>query len=458
MNPNIGQKLFGTNGVRGIVNKELTPQLVLDLSRAVAQYIDYQGPVLTGSDGRISSPAFLNLVNAGLTACGCDVETIGMAPTPAIEFLTKRWGMKAAMIVTASHNPPEYNGVKVTGEGGIELDRGEESIVERIVHERRWKHAQWDSVGRISSARAWLDEYLSSIVAQVDPASIREASLKVVFDPGNGMGVLATPKLLELLGCQVTVINGNIDGRFPSRPSEPLPENLSELCKAVRNVKADFGVAQDGDADRAIFVDETGVAHYGDRIFALVAMHLLKQKPGATIVTPVSSSQLIQDVADKYDGRIEWTKVGSVYVSHLMEKIGAPLGGEENGGIFYAGHHPVRDGAMSVALVAQILAYEKRKLSELLGELPAYFNFKTKVPCPNEKKTATIEFAKKHYANLRVDDIDGAKIWYPDRSWVLIRPSGTEPLLRVFAESRGLQRAEELVGEAGKVVRQAITE
>lgn len=451
-------RLFGTNGVRGVVNRELTPQLVLDLSRGVAQYINYQGPVLTGSDGRVSSPALLNLTIAGLTACGCDVETVGMAPTPAIQFLTKHWRMRASMIVTASHNPPEYNGVKVNRFDGIELDRDEERIVEKLVRAREWKHAKWDSIGKISSDRKWQDEYLGSIIGQVDQSEIQKRSLRVVVDPGNGVGVLSAPPLLERLGCKVHVINGEIDGRFPSRPSEPLPEHLAQLCEAVRSDRADFGVALDGDADRAIFVDELGEPHYGDRIFALIAVHLLTRTRGATIVTPVSSSQVIQDVADKYNGRVEWTKVGSVYVSHLMQKIQSPLGGEENGGIFLMGHHPVRDGAMATALIAEIISAEKRKLSELLVELPRYFNGKTKIPCPESKKALAIEHVKKHFADLRIDDVDGAKIWYPDRSWVLIRPSGTEPLLRVFAESSTRERVDDILNESRRVVDQAIRE
>jgi phosphomannomutase/phosphoglucomutase len=451
-----GKKLFGTNGVRGIVNEDLTPQLVLDLSRAVAQYVNYQSPVLTGCDGRISSPAFLNLVNAGLSACGCSVETIGRAPTPAVEFLTRKWGMKAGVIVTASHNPPEYNGVKVIGADGIELDRDQESVVEKLYYERRWKLAEWDRVGQITTGRDWLEDYAGSVLAQVDSEIVKPRRLKVVVDPGNGVGILATPKVLELLGCEVATINAKIDGHFPARPSEPLPEHLGALCEAVKANKADYGIAHDGDADRAILVDERGLAHYGDKLFALVAIHVLGRKPKATVVTPVSSSQVIDDVVEQHGGSVEWTKVGSVYVSHIMERIKAPLGGEENGGIFYAGHHPVRDGAMTAALVAEILASEKRKLSELLDDLPQYHNRKAKIQCADERKATTLDQVKKHYSGLKMNEIDGAKVWFPDNSWILIRPSGTEPILRVFSESKNPERADQLLNEAMTVVKNAI--
>ena len=216
-------------------------------------------------------------------------------------------------------------------------------------------------------------EYIEAIKTHVNVEEIKKRSFRVVVDPGNGVGALAAPQLLRELGCKVFTINANIDGTFPSRPSEPKPENLSDLAAVVKAVNADFGVAYDGDSDRAIFVDENGTIHWGDRTFALIEKEFLKQNPGETIVTPVSSSSLVKDIAEAYNGEVIWTKVGSVDVSYKMKEINAKLGGEENGGVFYGPHQPVRDGAMTTALILDILAKTGRKLSELLNELPKYF-------------------------------------------------------------------------------------
>jgi phosphomannomutase/phosphoglucomutase len=258
------------------------------------------------------------------------------------------------------------------------------------------------------------------------------------------------------MGCKVLTLNANIDGTFPGRPPEPRPENLGELASIVKTVKADLGVALDGDADRAIFVDEKGQIHWGDRSFALVAKHFLMKKPKETIVTPISSSQLIKDVAEEYEGKILWTRVGSITVSRTMLKTKSNLGGEENGGIFYAPHQPVRDGAMTAALVLNIMAQTGKKLSELLGELPTYYIEKGKVECPNELKQKLLVELIAKVKDLNIDTIDGVKIWFEDKSSILIRPSGTEPLYRLYAEAKTKQRAITLLKKYEKTVRAII--
>jgi len=213
----------------------------------------------------------------------------------------------------------------------------------------------------------------------------------------------------------------------------------------VKAVNADLGVAYDGDADRAIFVDETGEIHWGDRTFALIEKYFLKNNPGETTVTPVSSSRLIKDIADEYDGKVVWTKVGSVIVSHVMKKERAKLGGEENGGVFYGPHQPVRDGTMTTALILDIMAKTDKRLSELLRELPLYHIQKDKIECPNELKEQVLKEVITQVKDLTVDTIDGVKIWFPDASSILIRPSGTEPIYRFYAEGKTNKKAVQLV-------------
>jgi len=215
----------------------------------------------------------------------------------------------------------------------------------------------------------------------------------------------------------------------------------------VKAVGADLGVAFDGDADRSIFVDEQGKIHWGDKTFALVEKYFLKDSPSEKIVTPVSSSTLIKDIADAYGGEIIWTKVGSVTVSQTMKKLNVKLGGEENGGIFYGPHQSVRDGAMATALILDIMAKNGEKLSKLLGELPKYFIEKGKVECSHELKQKVLEKLTAQLSGLNITTIDGAKIWFEDKSAILMRPSGTEPIFRLYAEAKTEEKATQLVQE-----------
>ncbi len=280
----------------------------------------------------------------------------------------------------------------------------------------------------------------------------------MVVDPANGVGGLVTPYLLNELGCKVYTINSNIDGNFPGRPPEPTLKNIEQLCKVVKASKADLGVAHDGDADRAIFVDETGQAHWGDRSFAVVERHYLSNHPGETVVTPVSSSKMIGEIAEQYGSRVIWTKVGSIEVSREMQKLNASLGGEENGGIFYGPHQPVRDGCMAAALIIDIMARVGVKFSRLVAELPIYSIIKDKISCPERLKYKVLETLRSQVKGQRIELLDGVKIWFPDGSWVLIRPSGTEPIYRIFAEADKEKDARKLIRKYKAIISQTIDE
>src|SRR4030065_650252 len=238
-----------------------------------------------------------------------------------------------------------------------------------------------------------------------------------------------------------------LDGTFPGRLPEPRPEFLGGLSSAVRAVDADLGVAFDSDADRAIVADEKGEIAVGDKSFALVEKSFLKEHPGEKIVTSVSSSTMIRDIAAKYGGEVVWTKIGSVTVSQTMKKVKAKLGGEEYGGIFYGPHQPVRDAAMATALILEIMAKTGEKLSKLFGELPRYFIGKERVECPEHLKQKVLNELKKEVGDLDVSTLDGVKIWFKDQSAILIRPSGTEPIYRLYAEAKNQEKALKLVKE-----------
>ncbi|MEM1540620.1 MAG: phosphoglucosamine mutase [Candidatus Bathyarchaeia archaeon] len=438
------RRLFGTNGIRGLVNKELTPELAITIGSAIGTYFNC-GDLLVGYDARTSSPMLAKAIISGLNATGCSVLFAGMAPTPALQYAVKKHKLDGGVIITASHNPPEYNGIKVVWNDGIEIAREQEIDIENIFFDHKIRLVGWDKIGDLQTLTGIIEEYIEAIKGHVDTAKIASKNYHVIVDAANSVAALAVPKLLRELGCRVTTINANIDGTFPARPPEPRPENLGDLASTVKAVGADLGVAFDGDADRSIFIDEKGEIQWGDKTFAIVEKHFLLKNRGEKIVSPISSSTLVKDIADAYGGEIVWTKVGSVIVSHTMKKLGAKLGGEENGGIFYGPHQPVRDGAMATALILDIMAETGKKLSSLLAELPRYFIEKGKVECPEQLKEKVLEKLIEQTKGLNINTIDGVKIWFDDKSSILVRPSGTEPLYRLYAEAKTKKKALKLV-------------
>jgi len=440
-------KLFGTNGIRGTVNKELTPDMATKAGTAIGTFFGKNKNLLIGHDARTSGPMLTKAVTAGLTATGCNVYNAGMAPTPALQYAVKNHKLDGGIIITASHNPPEYNGIKVIWKDGIETSHEQETEIENIYYQNKTQYAEWNHLGTKHQLPNINEEYVEAIKKHVNTTKIAEKHFHVVVDAANSAGALTAPILLRDLGCKITSLNANIDGTFPGRMPEPRPENLQELAQTVKAVNADLGVAFDGDADRSIFVDENGQIHMGDKTFAIIEKHFLTENPNAQIVTPVSSSTLIKDIADKYKGEIVWTKVGSVTVSQKMKEINAKLGGEENGGVFYGPHQAVRDGSMTTALILDIMSKTGEKLSKLVAEQPQYFIEKGKVECPDDKKQKLLEKLLEQLKGTNVNTLDGAKIWFNDKSAILLRPSGTEPAFRMYAEAKTQKRATELVTE-----------
>jgi phosphomannomutase/phosphoglucomutase len=438
------RKLFGTNGIRGLVNIELTPEMAIKVGCAIGTFFGRKN-LLIGYDARTSGPMLAKAVISGLTATGCHVFFVGMAPTPALQYAVKNHKMDGGVIITASHNPPEYNGIKVIWSDGIETSHEQEVEIENIYFDNKIVFAEWDKLGTFQELPGINDEYVQAIKNHVDPQKIAQKHFHVVVDAANSVGGLTAPPLLRELGCKVTTINANIDGTFPGRLPEPRPESLTDLSSTVKAIGADLGVAFDGDADRSIFVDENGVIYWGDKTFAVIIKQFLIKNPGAKIVTPVSSSTLIKDTVEAYKGELIWTKVGSVTVSQKMKELNAKLGGEENGGIFYGPHQAVRDGAMTTALILNVMAETGEKLSKLVAEQPQYFIEKGKIDCPDEKKEILLQKLYEQVKGENISTIDGVKIWFSDNSAILIRPSGTEPVFRLYAEAKNQEKALTLV-------------
>ena len=440
------RQLFGTNGIRGLVNKDLTPEFATTIATFIGNFFKKR-KILLGYDGRTSNTMIASAITAGLLSTGCDVYDVGLVSTPCIQLAVKQHKMDGGIMITASHNPPEYNGIKVIAKDGVEIPRSDELKIEKEFNQGTLKRADWTGIGQRFQLRNTPHEYKEAVKNHINITTIKEKHYHIVTDSANGVSSLIVPQLLRELGCKVTTLNADIDGTFPSRPPEPRPENLQDLATTVQATGADFGVAFDGDADRSIFIDEKGRIQWGDRTFALVEKDFLQENPGEKVVTPVSSSQVVKDIAEKHDGKLIWTKVGSTIVSHTMKKLKAKLGGEENGGVFYGPHQPVRDGAMTTALLLNIMAKSNKTLSELLDSLPLYQLEKDKTRCPHNQKMRVLKELTDDVKHLKPQTIDGLKLYFPDQSAILIRPSGTEPIYRLYAEAKSKKRAVDLVRE-----------
>lgn len=457
-------RLFGTDGIRMVVGQEWTPPFVAEVGSALATYLDGTGTVLVARDFRTSSEAMSRLLCGALMMQGIDVRDLGVMPTPCLQFNVKATGATAGATVTASHNPTEFNGIKMTGPDGLELSREAETVIERALADRKFRTGSWERIGTYRQDPDGIDRYTNSIVANTDAARIREWGPTVVLDCGNGTSLTTSPALLRSLGCRVITMNANPDGWFSGRPSEPSEENLATLRKAVVEFGADLGIAHDGDSDRAAFIDENGDFVPGEVTLAMFAKSRTSERPGATIVTSITSSSAVGEVVREMGGRLVVTRSGSLPVARGVIDKGAVFAGEENGGYYWPEHQVARDGPMSSAKMLELLARRGRPLSVLVGEVPRFYLMKTKVPLQAAGRAAEpVKARVVEQARLRLEDeahrvetIDGVKAFFP-HGWLLIRPSGTEPICRVFAESRDERQARELLGQGVALVREALS-
>ncbi len=445
-------RLFGTNGIRGIAGKDVNSRLAFRVGSALA--VMFPGKrALVGRDGRLSSIMLSEGVAAGIMSQGSDVDDQSLITTPALEFTVRNSPSSVGVMITASHNPPEYNGFKIVDSDGIEIPRTKEEKMERLIYQDNWIIKRIP--GRRFSSEGQLSSYLTSIESHfANKDKIKD--LKIVVDTGNGVASLTTPVLLKRMGARVIAINDDINGNFPGRNSEPRPENLGALSNIVREQAADLGIAHDGDGDRAIFVDEKGTVQPGDRSLALIEDDLLRTRPGVKVVTPINTSMVVSEIAKRRRGELVLTKVGSIEVSRTIVKTGALLGGEENGGIFYEPHHPVRDGTMAAILIVNTLLKRNKSLSKLMNELPRFHMIKEKIPCPDKKKTRVIDTLKTRLRGRISSTLDGVKVSVDGKGSALIRASGTEPLLRLYVEAKTEKEAGKILEEFRPMIMKAL--
>lgn len=450
-------KLFGTNGVRGIFGQDLNLEFIMRVSRSLASFF-VQGPIIIGFDGRLSSPIISRIVSATFNSLGIDTFIAGLLPTPCLQYAVKRLGYQGGIMITASHNPPQYNGIKAIANDGVEISREDELKIELNFKSGDIQPVR--KIARENNDARLISTYVDSAIHVVESEKISSREFKIVMDIGNGTQALLAPTLAEKLGCKIITVNGNIDGNFPGRGSEPTPTNLDTLTSLVRSTNADFGVAYDGDGDRSIFCDETGQIIWGDRLGASLIAYLLKNGyRGTDIVCPVNTTMIVSIVAQNEGSKVIHTKVGSVEVSREMIKRDAVLGLEENGGFMNARLNCVRDGALTTLLVLEMLSSSsgKKALSREIMDLPRIFQYRSKFQCKSmELADHVIESCRSHGTNLKVEDIDGVKIWIDEETWVMVRASGTEPLIRMYAESTDKDLLDSKVREYTHVIRNVL--
>jgi len=443
-------KLFGTFGVRGLVGDLLTPEFAMKIAHSYSSLLK-GGKVVLGTDTRTSNEMLKAAMVSGFLAGGSEVIDVGVAPTPAIQYACKKLGADGGAAITASHNPPEYNGIKLLEGDGLGLQPEPEAAVEKGYFTGAMTQADWKAV-RLLQTHDILPEYKSEIVKRIDVSTVKKRKPEIVLDCGGGAGCFSLPDTLSEIGCELTKLNCEPDGTFSGRNSEPIPENLSKACELVKKNDADFGVAVDGDADRCIVIDAEGNFMWGDRTFALVADYIVKK--GDLVVTTVATSNVVKEVVLSKGGKISETKVGDLVISRELRDKKGVLGGEENGGLIFPDFVLGRDATMTACMLAEIFSKKGTELSEINSTLPQYYQSKNKVKCPNEKKKAVMDAISKGVEG-KVVTLDGVKLIFDD-SWVLVRPSGTEPIFRIFSEAKSKGEAEKLNKEYTKRVEECL--
>ncbi|MFB6133229.1 MAG: phosphoglucosamine mutase [Halanaeroarchaeum sp.] len=450
--------VFGSSGTRGVANERLSPAFVLDIALAAGSTWDGDRVALA-RDTRTSGRMLANAAASGLQSVGMEVDRLGVVPTPALQSYCEAEGVPGVMI-TASHNPPEYNGVKLVGADGIELPVEALERVERRFEEKAFESATWDGVGSDVDVDGAGRRYIEELLSAVDREAIAAADLTVALDPGNGAGSITSPTFLRELGCEVVTVNAHADGHFPGRDPEPVEENLADLGRLVRAADADVGVAHDGDADRAIFFDETGSYVEGDA--ALAALAEAELAAGDTTVSAVNVSQRLVDVVDRVGATLELTPIGSTKIMTRIRALresgeSVPVAGEGNGGVIFPPFRLNRDGAYTAARFLELIA--DAPASEVIEPYDGYANVRVNIAYDSDEERDRLVEAAAAYADdaddADVTTIDGYRLDYGD-AWVLVRPSGTEPVVRMYGEARSRSRASELVEDVSSQLRDAI--
>jgi phosphoglucosamine mutase len=450
------KSLFGTSGIRGIVNIDLTPKLALDVGKAIAT-LHRGGIIVVGRDTRPSGEMLEAALIAGAAAGGCDVEALGVAPTPLTAYTTRVLAANSGVSITASHNPPEYNGLKLFDSGGMAYGERQRREIERILEEKAYRLSEWHGIGLVEEIEA-TPLYLDALLRDLE----LQRAWRVACDLMNGATAITAPEALKAAGCEGVYINANPDGYFPSGTPEPRGETLEWLGELVRSSEAQIGFAFDGDGDRVMFIDERGETPAPDRVLAAYAAYVVERCRGGVVVTHVGASMCIEEAVRLAGGRVIRTRVGDSYVAEALMRHGGVFGGEPVGAWIHPDVHPCPDGLLSALRLLRALEERDVSLSEFIADIPEYPLLRAKVACPDQMKERVMMLIQERYEDrfkrLRsTSTIDGLRLEFSD-GWLLLRPSGTEPIIRLTAEARSSSRAEELMERGLSLVERVVKE
>jgi len=456
------------SGVRGISGDSLTDKVVADFSKAFALYIK-KGTIVIGRDSRPSGIKMRNIVTLSLNDLGIDVIDLGIAPTPTIALMAKELNADGGIIITASHNPEQWNGLKFVSGNGLFLNEKEAGKLLHIYNtnkagqspstplraraeQKARKGRAYRQAGKNRVIKNPFDAHIKKVLDCVDAAAIRKRKFNVTLDSCNGAGSRITVRLLKELGCEVAELNTDTEKRFPHNP-EPIPENLVSLCDRVKDTGSDIGFAQDADADRLAIVTDKGIAPGEEYTLAIAIDRILSRSPKrSVVVTNLSTSMMIDDVADKYGAKVIRTKIGEVNVSEAMVKNKAIIGGEGNGGVIYPKVCFNRDSLTAIGLILDSMAAGGKRISGIIDTLPEYSIVKDKIECGSKKEAdSLINKVRAKFESEKLDLTDGVKVIF-QKSWVHVRASNTEPVIRIIAEAENKDKARELIGSIRSLV------
>ncbi len=442
------------SGIRGTIGgrpaDNLTPIDIVKFTTAYSRLIKDKNPgkritIVVGRDARISGSMVDSLVEGTLLGCGVDVINVGLCTTPGTEMAVITYKADGGIIITASHNPRQWNALKLLNERGEFLDDAEGKEVLAMAEDVAWNYPTIDHIGKVIRREDFNAKHIEQVLALplVNVEAVRQRKFKVVVDAVNSVGGVVIPALLKELGCEVVELNCDPTGEFAHNP-EPLPENLTEISELIRKEGADLGIVVDPDVDRLAFVMENGEMFVEEYTLVAVADYVLKHTKGNT-VSNLSSSRALSDVTSRYEGcTYAAAAVGEVNVVKKMKDTGAVIGGEGNGGVIYPELHYGRDALVGVALFLTYFAGLSMSMSELRKTYPAYYASKNKIELtPEINVDLILETIKNRYSNEKVNDIDGVKIDFAE-NWVHLRKSNTEPIIRVYTEAKTMAEADAL--------------
>ena len=453
--------MVSVSGFRGRVGDPLTPELVCSLAAAFGSFLRRSadvgeargGDVLIGRDSRTSGPMLAGAVSSGLVSVGCDVVDLGVVATPTLMLAVEKSEALGGIGVTGSHNPAEWNALKFAAPEGTFLDaEAMSAFLEFALHDDPAR-ASWNDLGTVRADDGAAGRHLDAILElpQLDLPALRTRGFKVALDCVRGAGASIMPRLLDALGCEVVAVNTEMDGRFPRDP-EPTAGNLADFADYVRSEGADLGLAVDPDVDRLALVDERGIPLGEDLTLALASAVVLQRTPGI-VVTNLSTSRVVEDVARAHGGELVRAAVGEINVARRMQSEGAVVGGEGNGGVILPDLHHTRDAPVASALILQHLVDGASTLSAAVDRWPVYTIVKTKIDFPREALIEAYAELERELVSDGIDSTDGARLhWAADQAWLHVRPSGTEPIVRLIAEAPGRSEAEELIERATAVL------